>query len=78
MFNYIANNVLSEDNFLQVCKEIEYIKGVIKGKSIIDVDGTKLQQYLFNGNNIVVIEDLEMGSIIVNSEINLDNTFHKK
>ncbi len=55
----------TEDKFPKASKE----------KLLIDVDGSTIQPYLDAGNYIVVYDDYDVGSVYVQSEIDLGDMF---
>ena len=46
-----------------------------KNKLLIDVDGSLIQTYKYNGKDIDVYDDYDVGAVYVKSEIDLDNLF---
>lgn len=77
MFTYSICNEADEDIFFKQCKAIEkHIKPLEKGKLLDDVDGSKIQLYNHNNNEIKVVNSLYANELYVESEIELKQFFN--
>ena len=73
-YNIFPNNSSAE--FKKACAVIERAyPDAIKKKLLVDVDGTTIQTYSFNGKDIDVYDDYDIGAVFVKSEINLNTIF---
>lgn len=76
MFTYNVYREASNSEFIKACKRIEAIIAGIKRKPIlIDVDGTTIQLYDYEGKEIKVMNDYEVDAVYVDSEIDLNRIF---
>jgi hypothetical protein len=70
---YIINNSPDEDIFYRQCAELEeHIPGLEKLDELQDVDGSRLQKYVYNGKSIRVLNDRYLNDVHIESEIPLD------
>ena len=73
-YNIYANN--SVEKFKEACKKIEeFFPDARKDQLLIDVDGTMIQNYTENSNNITVYNDYEIGAVFIESEVDLNKLF---
>lgn len=73
-YTIFPNN--SPQKFDECCKKIEKeFSDLYKNKLLIDVDGSLIQTYKYNGKDIDVYDDYDVGAVYVKSEIDLDNLF---
>ena len=76
VFSYTVSKTASEKAFAKACQLIEsHFKGISKEKILEDVDGTAIQVYHKDDNNIKVYNDYEVDAVYVDSEIELKNMF---
>ena len=71
MFYYTISTVASNDAFLLTCQKVEKNYQVHKQKLLVDVDGTCIQIYHAYGNEIRVLNDLEVDAVYVESDMEL-------
>jgi hypothetical protein len=73
-YNVFPNNSTFE--FEKACQKIEHIFPKADKKDIlIDVDGTKIQTYTYNGKDIDVYDDYDVGAVFIKSEMELNSIF---
>ena len=73
MFDYTVNSKNSTTDFKKICNEIEHnLAPNYKGKLLIDVDGSTIQEYKKNDKSVVVYNDYEIGAVYVKSDMQLD------
>lgn len=76
MFEY---NVFPENSpyeFKKACQKIEHeFPKADKKKILIDVDGTTIQTYTYNGKDIDVYDDYNVGAVFIKSEMELNSFF---
>lgn len=73
-YNVFSDNSFSE--FEKACQKIEYeFPKADKKKMLIDVDGTTIQTYTYNGKDIDVYNDYDVGAVFIKSEIALNSIF---
>lgn len=76
VYSYTVSKNASENAFERSCKVIESsIKGISKGKTVVDVDGSSIKVYQNNGAKIKVCNDYEVDAVYVDSEIELNDIF---
>ncbi len=76
MYEYGICNEVNESIYEEQCKIIETkLKGVEKLKLLIDVDGSKIQNYIYKSKKITVVNSLYLSEVVVRTEIKLDNIF---
>lgn len=76
MFEYNICNQADDAIFEKQCIALEkHIPGIVKGELLIDVDGSKIQQYERNGASILVYNDWDVGAVYVKSDIELESFF---
>lgn len=76
MFDYNVFSENSSSEFKKACAIIERTyPDAIKKRLLVDVDGTTIQTYSYNGKNIDVYDDYDIGAVFVKSEINLNSIF---
>ena len=62
-----------EHHFKRQCESLEkQLKGLKKGKLLIDVDGSQIQLYTLDGKEIQVLNDKDFGEVCVKSQIDLE------
>lgn len=72
MFEYNICDQADEEIFTKQCTALENkIPNLIKGKLIVDVDESKIQEYLLGGKKIKVVNSYYTNGIYVKSEIDL-------
>lgn len=76
MFTYTVYKNNSAEKFKEACAmlEIHYNKAD-KDKLLTDVDGTQIQVYHTNGNEIIVFNDIEIGAVYIKSQVDLSDIF---
>ena len=73
-YNVFPNNSTFE--FEKACQKIEYeFPKADKKKMLIDVDGTTIQTYTYNGKESDVYNDDDVGAVFIKSEIALNSRF---
>ncbi len=76
MFNYMICNQTDENIFYKQCSTIEkHISSIEKGSLLEDVDGGLYQSYSLHGKSIVVKNSYSIGSVYIESEIDLEPFF---
>lgn len=76
MFEYNICMNANNEEFTNACEKIEEnIDNIIKGETIIDVDGSIVQIYTKDGYTIKIYNDYEIDAVYIDSEIDLDNIF---
>ncbi len=76
MFDYNIFPDNSSSEFEKACQKIEHeFPKADKKKILVDVDGTTIQTYSYNGNDIDVYNDYDIGAVFVKSEIALNSIF---
>lgn len=64
----------NQEVFNKLCNEIENkLDPLIKNDLLVDVDGTQIQIFFKDDKKIVVINDLEIGAVFIDSEIDISN-----
>lgn len=77
MFSYNIAKSYDTSAFVRTCSLVETnLQDYKKERLIKDVDGTTIQIYESNGKKIKVYNDVEVGAVYVDSELNL-NSFIK-
>lgn len=72
MFEYNICDQADEEIFIKQCTALENkILNLIKGKLIVDVDESKIQEYLLGGKKIKVVNSYYINEVYVKSEIDL-------
>jgi len=75
---YTICNIADGEAYLMQCAAIEkHIPGLKKLDEIQDVDGSRLQKYLYSGNTIRVYKDNYINAVHVGSDIPLEPFFEK-
>ena len=75
-YEYEICNDCDEEIFRKQCLALEkHIPGLEKGRFLTDVDGTLIQLYFLDGKKIRVTNDCTIGSVSVESEIELKRFF---
>ena len=75
MFDY---NIFPDNNsseFKKACEKIEQAFPEAKKRLLIDVDGTTIRTYTYNGKDIDVYDDYDVGAVYITSEISLNEIF---
>lgn len=76
MFDYNIFPDNSPSEFKKACHKIELaFPKADKKKILIDVDGTTIQTYTYNGKDIDVYDDYDICAVFIKSEIALDFIF---
>lgn len=76
MYRYIICNEADEEIFNKQCAAIEkHITPIKKGELLIDVDGSKTQIYLYEGQEISVINSCYTNDVTISSEIDIKRFF---
>lgn len=69
-------NVADEEVYKKQCAAIEkHIPGIKKQEELVDVDGSKIQRYSYNGERIVVINSIDENELIVKSTEDIKRYF---
>ncbi|MBU3193476.1 hypothetical protein KPL25_05800 [Clostridium algidicarnis] len=72
VFEYNICNQADEEIFIKQCAALENkILNLIKGKLIVDVDESKIQEYLLNDKKISVYNSYYINEVYIKSEIDL-------
>lgn len=75
-FDYNIHPDNSPEMFKAACEKIESsISGLQKRDLLVDVDGTTIQVYDKDGNEIIVFDDYTIGAVFTQSDIVLDEIF---
>ena len=78
-YSYNIRPETDEQAFADVFKTIESkLNGLKKEKLLIDVDGTLIQIYYLNNDEIVVYDDYDVDAVYVNSNVELDDVLGLK
>lgn len=76
MFDY---NIFPENSslyFKDACQKIEQsFPNAVKQNPLIDVDGSIIQTYSIDHQDIDIYDDYDVGAVYVKSEIDLSNIF---
>ena len=71
-YHYVISKNNSPQKFKETCalidKSIIYVE---KKKVVIDVDGSAIQMYVTSNGKVVIIDDYDVGTVYVNSDIKL-------
>ena len=83
MSNYKYHYVISKENspqrFKEACAIIEAkLPGVQKKEFAVDVDGSTIQVYEVNGEEIVLIDDYDIGVVFADSNIEIASLFEEQ
>ena len=77
-YKHIICTEAREDIFEKQCLALEnHIPQLRKKKLITDVDGAKIQKYEYSGKPIEVRLDMQIGTVYIQSEVDLDPFFEK-
>ena len=77
MFEYSICNAFDDNIFMQQCVALEKtIKSLEKKELIEDVDGSKIQQYLYDSKKITVYNSYLENEVYVKSDIELESFFN--
>ena len=72
MFEYHICNQADERLFYAQCNAVEkHIRALEKKELLVDVDGTRVQQYEHRNGHIMVKNDLQVNALYVISEFDL-------
>ncbi len=75
-YSYTICDQFAPDLFQKQCVALEkHIPGLLKGDSLQDVDGTSIQRYQLGGQNLVVVNDYEIGALYIESDFNIEPYF---
>lgn len=76
MYNYPICNMADEEIFTKQCAAIEKHLNPLEKKDVLeDVDGSKIQQYVFKEHNIKVVNSYYTNEVYVESEIDIKPYF---
>lgn len=76
MYNYPICNMADEEIFAKQCAAIEkYLTPLEKKEVLEDVDGSKIQLYIFQEHNIKVVNSYYTNEVYVESEIDIKPYF---
>ena len=83
MSNYKYHYVISKENspqrFKEACAIIETkLPEVQKKEFAVDVDGSTIQVYEVNGEEIVLIDDYDIGVVFADSNIEIASLFEEQ
>jgi len=74
MYDYTIFPDNSPKEFKKACKMIQKaLPNVTPHDLLIDVDGSTIQTFEYEGQEINVYDDYDVGAVYVISEVNLDN-----
>ncbi len=74
MFNYTICYNFSEEYFKRACKALEErIPNIKKGRSSWDVDNSRTQEYIADGNHIFVYNDSPADVVCIKSEKDIES-----
>lgn len=77
MFEYDICNQADREIFEEQCAALEkHIPRLIKGKLLIDVDGSEIQLYDLDGSPIKVYNDHYVDAVHIKSEVDLAPFFN--
>ena len=72
MFDYTVFRENSPAVFNEVCKIIEAaLPDAVKQKLLIDFDGTTIQTFKYQGKDIDIFDDYDVGAVFIQSGIDL-------
>lgn len=75
-YSYTLCPNISNEVFMETCRNIDrHWPEFRKERPLIDVDGTMIQIYYQDRNEVVVYNDVEVGAVYIESDINLDDMF---
>ena len=76
MYDYTIFPDNSPKEFKKACKMIQKaLPNATPHDLLIDVDGSTIQTFEYEGQEISVYDDYDVGAVYVISEIDLDNIF---
>ena len=76
MYTYNISHEADSEVFRSVCKTTEEAyPAARKMEMLIDVDGTEIQDYYVDGCRIRVQNDMEVGAVYVETELDLGDLF---
>ena len=76
MFSYTVSKTANNHSFMEACGLIEAaLDSFEKERLLMDVDGSMIQIYYTPGGKIEVINDCEVDSVCVDSEVDLSELF---
>lgn len=77
MYHYNICTTDDEVIFKKQCEALEHkIPDIVKGKLLNDVDGSQTQIYEISGKRVTVHNSLYIGSVYVDSEVDLEPYFN--
>lgn len=75
-YEYMICNTADEGLYEKQCTAIEkHVPGIKKQEELIDVDGSRIQRYIYNGEEIVVINSIYENELIVKSTEDIKRYF---
>ncbi len=75
MFSYNVYKEANNAELEKACNLIEKHFSVEKQSPIIDVDGSKIQEYISRDGVIKVFNDYEVDAVYIDSDLKLNNIF---
>lgn len=73
MFNYTICYNFSNEYFERACKALEErIPNIKKGRSSHDIDDSRIQEYVADGNHITVYTDYPTDVVFIKSEKDIE------
>lgn len=76
---YLICNVADEDIFFKQCEAIEnHIGNLIKNELLEDVDGSKIQRYVYEENEIKVFNDIFCNEVRIECTEDIEKYFSEK
>ncbi len=79
MFNYTICYSFNEAYFRRACKALEErIPNIKKGRSLHDVDDSRIQEYTADGNRIIVYNDYPTDVVCIKSEKDIESYLTKR
>ena len=72
IYRYEISDAADEEVFKKQCKALEkHIPGLEKIKYLIDVDYSKIQAYQKEGQQLLVINDIDIDAVYIKSEFDI-------
>lgn len=76
MFEYIICTVANEEIFSKQCTALEKnLPDLKKGKLLVDVDGSKIQEYFLGQKLLTVCNSIDLNDVHIRCEFDLEKYF---
>lgn len=77
MFDYTLFSKNSPGIFKSACEKVSAaFPNANKQRLLVDVDGSTIQTFTVDGNDIDIYDDYDVGAVFVKSQVNLDFLFN--